>query len=120
MLFLKSTSAPLAPGVYAVDVAAKPPGTTYMIYAAVDAAAPPQEFIEAVQGLGFQQVNAKTYKHQDGTKVLDLHFRKVGSALFEGWTPDECEGNLRAIQAMLAEFGVGVAPRVMTLAEAFG
>lgn len=120
MLFLKTTGAPVAPGVYAVDVAAKPPGTTYMIYAAVDATEPPATFIEAVQGLGFRQVLSKPYTHQDGRKIVDLHFGKAGTAVFEGWTPDERETNLRGIDALLNEFRITVAPRVMTLAEAFG
>jgi len=120
MLYLKSTTAPVAPGVYAVEVAAKPPGTTFMIYAAVDAAEPPAQFIAAVQGLGFRQVDSKTYLHHDGRKVSDLHFQKPGSAIFEGWSNDERETNLQQIAAMLAEFRIAVEPRVMTLAEAFG
>lgn len=120
MLYLKSTAAPLAPGVYAVEVAAKPPGTTFMIYAAVDVAQPPEQFIAAVQGLGFRQVKSKTYKHHDGKKIADLHFQKPGSDIFEGWTSEERETNLRQVEAMLAEFEIQAVPRVMTLAEAFG
>lgn len=120
MLFLKSTAAPVAPGVYAVEVAAKPPGTTYMIYAAVDGVEPPAQFLEAVRGLGFEQTKSKPYTHQDGKKILDLHFRKAGSAVFEGWTQAECEANLLGIHQMLAGFDITVTPRVMTLAEAFG
>ena len=120
MLFLKSTAEPVANGVYAVDVAAKPPGTTYMIYAAVDAGEPPAGFIEAVEGLGFQQVLSRPYTHQDGRKIVDLHFRKTGSAVFDGWTNDERAANLQQVDEMLGRFQIKVTPRVMTLAEAFG
>jgi hypothetical protein len=120
MLFLKSTAAPVAPGTYAIDIAAKPPGTTYMIYAAVDATEPPTSFIQVVEGLGFRQVLSKPYTHQDGKKILDLHFRKAGTGLFDGWTQAECDANLRNIDEMLAGFQIKAAPRVMTLAEAFG
>lgn len=119
MLYLKSTSAPVAPGVFAVDVAAKPPGTTFMVYAAVDASTPPQPFIEAIEGLGFQQALAKPYTHHDGKKILDLHFHKAGTGVFQGWTNDERDANLRNIEAVLARFEIKVTPRVMTLAEAF-
>lgn len=120
MLYLKSTAVQAAPGVFAVEVAAKPPGTTYVIYAAVDAAEPPTEFVEAVEQLGFQQVQAKTYVHHDGRKIADLHFHKPGSAVFEGWTNEERESNLAQIAAVLARFQITATPRVMTLAEAFG
>ena len=36
MLFLKSTSASKAPGVYEVDIAAKPPGKTFGVYIATN------------------------------------------------------------------------------------
>ena len=66
MLFLKSTATPVAPGVFTVDVAAKPPGKTYMIYIAVDATNPPADFIGAIEGMGFKQVHTKPYTHHDG------------------------------------------------------
>jgi hypothetical protein len=120
MLFLKNTTTPVAPGVYAVDVAAKPPGKTYMIYAAVDAAEVPTRFIDAVEGLGFQQVQSKTSTHNDGKKILDLHFQKAGTDIFQGWTSAECDANLRQMSEVLAGFSIQVTPRVMSLAEAFG
>lgn len=120
MLFLKSTSAPVAPGVYVVDVAAKPPGKTFMVYAAVDAAQMPTVFIQAIEGMGFKQVHAAPYKHHDGKEIVDLHFQKVGSAIFEGWTDAERDANLQNIETVLAGFNIKVTPRVMTLAEAFG
>lgn len=120
MLFLKNTTTPVAPGVYAVDIAAKPPGKTYMIYAAVDAAEVPASFIDAVEGLGFKQVQSKTYTHHDGKKVLDLHFQKAGTDLFQGWTSAECDANLQQMNQVLAGFNIQVTPRVMSLAEAFG
>lgn len=119
MLFLKSTSSPVAPGIYAVDVAAKPPGTTYMVFVAVDATDPPQSFIEAIEGLGFARVLAKPYMHHDGKKILDLHFGKPGSAVFEGWTQAERDANLLAIEEVLARFQIKANPRVMSSAEAF-
>ncbi|HZW21016.1 hypothetical protein [Noviherbaspirillum sp.] len=119
MLFLKSTSAPVAPGVFAVDIAAKPPGKTFMVYAAVDAADPPSGFIGAVEGLGFKQVFTKPYTHHDGRKVVDIHFQKPGTDIFEGWTAAEKESNLQQLGEVLAGFNITVAPRVMSLAEAF-
>jgi hypothetical protein len=119
MLFLKSTAAPVAPGVFAVDVAAKPPGKTYMIYAALDAAEPPESFIAAVEGIGFKQVLRKPYTHQDGKKIVDVHFQKAGTDIFEGWTAAEKDANLAAMEQVFAGFNISVSPRVMTLAEAF-
>ncbi|HEY8609059.1 MAG TPA: hypothetical protein VIM12_18235 [Noviherbaspirillum sp.] len=119
MLFLKSTVAPVAPGVYAVDVAAKPPGKTFMIYAAVDAAAPPESFIAAVEAIGFKQVLTKPYTHNDGTRVVDIHFQKPGTDIFEGWTNAEKDANLAAMEQVFAGFSISVTPRVMSLAEAF-
>ncbi len=119
MLFLKKTTAPVAPGVYAVDVAAKPPGNTFMIYAAIDAASQPTAFIEAVEGMGFKQVLSKSYKHHNGKEIVDLHFQKAGSDIFEGWTAAEKASNLEAMEKVFAGFNIQVTPRVMSLAEAF-
>lgn len=119
MLFLKSTAAPVAPGVYVVDVAAKPPGKTFMIYTALDAAAPPAEFIQAVEGLGFKQVLSKPYTHHDGKKIVDMHFQKAGTDIFEGWTAAEKEANLAQLAEALGKFNIQFTPRVMSLAEAF-
>lgn len=119
MLFLKSTVAPVAPGVFAVDVAAKPPGRTFMIYIAVDASSPPASFIEAIEGLGFKQVYSKPYTHHDGTKIMDVHFQKAGTDIFEGWTEAEKAANLDAMEKMFGSFQVTINPRVMSLAEAF-
>lgn len=120
MLFLKSTSAPVAPGVFAVDVAAKPPGKTFMVYVAVDAANMPATFIEAVEGIGFKQVFSKPYIHHDGKKIVDLHFQKAGTDIFEGWTASEKESNLQKLDEVLGGFNIKVSPRVMSLAEAYG
>lgn len=120
MLFLKRTAAPVAPGVYAVDVAAKPPGKTYLIYAAVDADTPPTSFIQAVEGMGFKEVHSLHYNHHDGKKIVDLHFQKAGTDIFEGWTTAERDANLQTITNVMAGFGIKIQPRVMSLAEAFG
>lgn len=119
MLFLKSTTSPVAPGVFAVDIAAKPPGKTYMIYIAVDGAAPPASFIEAIEALGFRQVLSRPYIHHDGKKIIDLHFQKPGTDIFEGWTAEEKAANLDAMEKMFAGFGIRIHPRVMSFAEAF-
>lgn len=119
MLFLKSTTAPVAPGVYTVDVAAKPPGKTYMIYVAVNATEPPASFIQAVEGMGFKQVHSLQYVHHDGTKIVDLHFQKAGTDIFEGWTDAERAANLQKIDEVMGSFNIKVSPRVMSLAEAF-
>ncbi|RZI40861.1 hypothetical protein EGT07_21425 [Herbaspirillum sp. HC18] len=119
MLFLKSTSAPVAPGVFAIDVAAKPPGKTFMIYAAVDAVTLPADFIKAVEGMGFKQVLTKPYTHHDGKKIVDLHFQKAGTDIFDGWTAAEKEANLQKMEEVLGGFNIKFTPRVMSLAEAF-
>jgi hypothetical protein len=119
MLFLKSTAAPVAPGVYVVDIAAKPPGKTFMIYVAVDAGNPPAAFIEAVEGIGFKQVHTKPYTHHDGKKIMDIHFQKPGTDIFEGWTTAEKDANLAQMEQMMAGFNIKITPRVMSLAEAF-
>jgi hypothetical protein len=119
MLFLKSTADPVAPGIYAVDVAAKPPGKTFMIYAAVDAAEMPTSFIKTVEGMGFKQMRSRSYKHADGTQIVDLHFQKAGTDIFDGWTDAEREVNLQMIEKTMGEFNIKINPRVMSLAEAF-
>jgi hypothetical protein len=119
MLFLKNTVASVAPGVYMVDVAAKPPGKTFGVYVAVDADNPPQQLISALEGLGFKRTLSSPYTHNDGKKVLDLHFHKAGTDIFEGWTVAERDANLQALQATFSSVSVTVEPRVMSLAEAF-
>lgn len=118
MLFLKKTTDPVAPGVYAVDVAAKPPGNTFMIYAAVDSTLP-TAFIQAVEGMGFKQISAKSYKHHNGKEIVDLQFQKGGTDIFEGWTVAEKAANLEMIEKVFSGLNIPVTPRVMSLAEAF-
>ena len=48
MLFLKSTSVTKAPGIYEVDVAAKPPGKTFGIFMATDPDNPPNAVLAAL------------------------------------------------------------------------
>src|SRR5476651_2387478 len=112
MLFLKSTSVTKAPGIYEVDVAAKPPGKTYGVFLATDVLA-------ALAALGFTNTYSSGYTHKDRGKVLDLHFQKDGTDLFKGWKTEECEANLAAINSLFSSIGVTVTPRVMTLAEAY-
>ncbi len=119
MLFLKSTSVMKAPGIYEVDIAAKPPGKTFGIFIATDPDNPPAALLDALTGMGFQNTYRQAYTHKDKGKVLDLHFQKNGSDLFNGWKSDECATNLAAIAALFDGVGVTVAPRVMTLAEAY-
>jgi hypothetical protein len=119
MLFLKSTVAPLAPGLYLVDVAAKPPGRTFDIYLAIDADHPPQDVLNAIEALGYKRVLAAPYTHQDGKKVLDMHFHKHGTDIFDGWTLAEKDGNLKALEELFGKLDIKIHPRVMTLAEAF-
>jgi hypothetical protein len=118
MLFLKSTSVTVAPGIFAVDVAAKPPGKTFGIFIAVDAEHPPQELIAAIEALGFKKT-VIPYTHGDGRKVIDLHFHKVGTDIFQGWKDSEREENLQALQNLFTPLKIELKPRVMTLAEAF-
>lgn len=119
MLFLKNTFVTVAPGVYMVDVAAKPPGRTFGVFIAVDADNPPEALLKSIEALGFKRTVASPYTHQDGKKVLDLHFHKVGTDIFDGWTLAEREANLQALEALFAGSSVKIVPRVMTLAEAF-
>jgi hypothetical protein len=119
MLFLKSTSVLKAPGIYEVDIAAKPPGKTFGIFLATDPEHPPAALLAALEAMGFQNVHQQSYTHKDKGKVLDLHFQKDGTDLFKGWKTEECTANLAAIDSLFSEMGVKIAPRVMTLAEAY-
>ena len=119
MLFLKSTSVTKAPGIYEVDLAAKPPGKTFGIYMATDPANPPTAIIDALLGMGFHNTYQQAYTHKDKGKVLDLHYQKNGSDLFNGWKIDESVANLAAIEALFATVDIKLTPRVMTLAEAY-
>lgn len=119
MLFLKSTSVSKAPGVYEVDIAAKPPGKTFGVYIATNPDQPPTALVTALGALGFEQVHHKGYRHRDGGKVLDLHFEKKGSDLFDGWTSAESTANLAAITALFDQHSVAITPRVMSLSEAY-
>jgi hypothetical protein len=119
MLFLKSTSVTKAPGIYEVDVAAKPPGKTFGVFLATDPDNPPQAVLTALAELGFEKIYQQTYVHKDKGKVLDLHFQKNGTDLFNGWKTEECAANLAAIDTLFGNVGIKIAPRVMSLAEAY-
>lgn len=119
MLFIKSTSKTIAPSIYGVDVAAKPPGKTFDLFLAVDADNLPTQFLAAIEGLGFIKAQGSTYTHNDGKKVMDLHYKKVGTDIFQGWKDAERESNLKAIESIFSTYGIEMKPRVMSLAEAF-
>ena len=119
MLFLKSTAVTKAPGIYEVDLAAKPPGKTFGIFMATDPANPPTAIIDALLGMGFHNTYQQAYTHKDKGKVLDLHYQKNGTDLFNGWKTEECAANLAAIAALFATVDINLTPRVMTLAEAY-
>jgi hypothetical protein len=119
MLFLKSTSVTKAPGIYEVDVAAKPPGKTFGVFLATDPDNPPQAVLTALAELGFENIYQQTYVHKDKGKVLDLHFQKNGTDLFNGWKSEECAANLAAIDTLFGNVGIKITPRVMSLAEAY-
>ena len=119
MLFLKSTSVTKAPGIYEVDVAAKPPGKTFGVFMATDPDNPPAAVLSALAELGFFNTHQQAYTHKDKGKVLDLHFQKNGTDLFNGWKSEECASNLAAIDTLFGNFGIKVTPRVMSLAEAY-
>ena len=119
MLFLKSTAVTKAPGIYEVDVAAKPPGKTYGVYLATDPDNPPQAVLAALAELGFKGSYEKKDTHRDGGRVLDLHFEKDGTDLFKGWKTEECSANLAAIHSLFGNLGVTVTTRVMSMAEAY-
>jgi len=119
MLFLKSTSVTKAPGIYEVDVAAKPPGKTFGVFMATDPDNPPHALLAGLAELGFATIHQQSYIHRDKGKVLDLHFQKDGTDMFKGWKTDECSANLDAINNLFGNVGITVAPRVMSLAEAY-
>lgn len=119
MLFIKSTTKTVAQSIYAVDVAAKPPGKTYDIFLAVDADNEPKQFLETLEAMGFVRAFASTYTHSDGKKVLDLQYRKSGTDIFDGWKDSERESNLKNVEQLFQTHGLEMKPRVMTLAEAF-
>jgi hypothetical protein len=119
MLFLKSTAVTKAPGIYELDVAAKPPGKTFGIFMATDPDNPPAAVLSALGAMGFQNTYRQAYTHRDKGKVVDLHFQKNGSDLFNGWKSEECTANLAAIEALFSGIGITVTPRVMSLAEAY-
>jgi len=119
MLFLKSTFVTKAPGIYEVDLAAKPPGKTFGIFLATDPDHPPEALLAALAEMGFTNVHSQAYTHKDRGKVLDLHFQKDGTDLFKGWSTEESAANLAAIDALFNSMGLSVTPRVMTLAEAY-
>ena len=119
MLFLKSTAVKKAPGIYEVDIAAKPPGKTFGVFLATDPDNPPTELLTGLAQLGFDNVHSQAYTHKDRGKVLDLHFQKDGTDLFKGWKSAEQEANMAALEALFANTGISIAPRVMSLAEAY-
>ena len=119
MLFLKSTSVTKAPGIYEVDVAAKPPGKTFGVFLATDPDNPPRAVLTALSELGFENTYQQTYVHKDKGKVLDLHFQKNGTDLFNGWKTEECTANLAALDTLFGNVGIKITPRVMSLAEAY-
>lgn len=119
MLFLKTTHTTVAPGVFQVDVAAKPPGKTFDVIVALDADDPPKPFIDALTGMGYKEAQSSTYTHGEGKKVLDVKYQKPGTDIFQGWTAAEKEANLQQLESILATFQITVTPRVMSLAEAY-
>jgi hypothetical protein len=119
MLFLKTTTVSKAPGIYDVDIAAKPPGKTFGIFMAIDPDKQPEALLAQLAALGFENTHSSAYTHKDRGKVLDLHFQKDGTDLFKGWKSEECEANLAAIAALFDAIGIAVTPRVMSLAEAY-
>jgi hypothetical protein len=119
MLFLKTTSVSKAPGIYEVDVAAKPPGKTFGIFMATDPDNPPAGVLAALEQMGFQNTHRQAYTHKDKGKVLDLHFQKNGTDIFNGWKAEEGAANLAAINEIFSKVGITVTPRVMSLAEAY-
>lgn len=119
MLYLKSTAVTKAPGIYEVDVAAKPPGKTYGIFMAIDPDNQPAELLKALDDFGFKNTYQSRYTHKDKGKVMDMHFHKPGTDLFQGWKDNEREENMKEIHRLFAEIGITIVPRVMTLAEAY-
>jgi len=119
MLFLKTTSSSKAPGVYDVDIAAKPPGKTFGVFLATNPEQAPEGLLDQLKALGFENTYSSAYLHKDGCKVLDLHFQKDGTDIFKGWKREECTQNLAAITELFAQHGITVTPRVMSMAEAY-
>ncbi len=64
-------------------------------------------------------MHSSGYTHKDRGKVLDLHFQKDGTDLFNGWKAEEAEANMAIINTIFNDAGVAITPRVMSLAEAY-
>jgi hypothetical protein len=118
-MFLKSTASSRAPGIYELDLAAKPPGKTFSVFLAIDPEQPPTAVLNALVQMGYHISKEQTYKHRTGGMVKDLQFEKDGTDLFKGWTADESAVNLSALDQLFSGIGVSLTPRVMTLAEAY-
>jgi hypothetical protein len=119
MLFLKSTAIMKAPSIYEVDIAAKPPGKTFGVFIAINPDQKPQAILDKLAEMQFLNTFNKAYTHKDKGKVLDLHFQKKGTDMFDGWKDDEREANMLQITELFASIGIEIKPRVMTLAEAY-
>jgi hypothetical protein len=52
-------------------------------------------------------------------KVIDFHFQKAGTDIFQGWKENEREENLQALQLLFSPLKIELKPRVMTPTEAF-
>ncbi len=119
MLYLKSTAVTKAPGIYEVDVAAKPPGKTYGIFMAIDPDNQPSAVLAELEQAGFKNTYQSRYVHKDKGKVMDMHFQKNGTDLFQGWKDNEREENMQHIERIFGAVGISITPRVMSLAEAY-
>ena len=86
---------------------------------ATDPDNPPNAVLAALTALGFNNTYRQAYTHKDKGKVVDMHFQKNGTDLFNGWKAEECEANLKAIDELFGNVGIKVTPRVMSLAEAY-
>ena len=75
--------------------------------------------IAAIDGLGFKKIVISPYTHNDGRKVIDLHFQKVGTDIFQGRKDSEREENLQALQTLFSPLDIELKSRVMTPSEAF-
>lgn len=105
--------AEVIPGLFAVDVLAKHPGSTYFVRLEVNALAMPKKLVDDFAEAGFLPApHSAPPLNRDGFSIAGLDLVRPGSGLFNGWTTTERVANLAEIKAILTLHGLRAAPRV--------
>jgi len=103
----------LIPGLYAADVLTKSQGDikTYFVRLQFDGAAPPREFIAAVENAGFAAPPHARIEHASPDVLYVYDFARAGSGLFNAWTQDEAAAFLQELETAFLAHGVPFQPR---------